>query len=66
MTGKEMETKSSSPELLRQESFAKAAEPLIKWLAENVHPHHCVQVTSTHAELLQGEMVHRTEQFLID
>ena len=48
------------------DSFAEASEPLIKWLAENVHPHHSVIVTSTHAELLQGEKVHRTEKYLRD
>jgi hypothetical protein len=32
-------------------SFEEAAKPLIKWLAENVHPHHTVIVTSTNAEL---------------
>ncbi|WP_223497871.1 hypothetical protein [Serratia sp. JSRIV001] len=34
--------------------FEEAAKPLIKWLAENVHPHHTVIVTSTNAELLEG------------
>lgn len=38
----------------QQKSFEQAARPLIKWLAENVHPHHSVYVTSTHAELLEG------------
>ena len=33
----------------------EAARPLIKWLNENVHPHHSVIVTSTNAELLEGE-----------
>lgn len=38
----------------QQESFKQAALPLIKWLCENVHPHHSVIVTSTNAELLKG------------
>lgn len=50
----------------KQTSFEQAAEPLIKWLAENVHPHHTVIVTSTGAELLQGEKSHQTDKFLID
>lgn len=50
----------------KQESFEAAAKPLIKWLAENVHPHHTVIVTSTHAELLEGEIVVETEEFLKD
>lgn len=36
-------------------SFEESAKPLIKWLAENVHPHHTVIVTSTGAELMMGE-----------
>lgn len=39
----------------QQESFREAALPLIKWLAENVHPHHTVIVTSTYAKLLEGQ-----------
>ncbi len=37
------------------ESFTEAARPLIKWLAENVHPHHTAIVTATDAELLEGQ-----------
>lgn len=48
------------------DSFAEASEPLIKWLAENVDPHHSVIVTATGAELLQGEKNHQTEKFLRD
>ena len=38
----------------QEKSFEAAARPLIKWLCENVHPHHTVVVTPTHAELLEG------------
>lgn len=37
-------------------SFKESAEPLIKWLCENVDPHHTVIVTQTSAELLQGSL----------
>lgn len=37
----------------QQKSFEEAARPLIKWLCENVHPHHSVIVTPTNAELLE-------------
>ncbi len=52
-------------EELRQ-SFDFACRPLIQWLAENVHPHHKVIVTSTSAELLQSEAVVHTEEYLRD
>ena len=55
-----------SPVYEQDASFNEAAEPLIKWLAENVHPHHTVIVTSTGAELLQSEKSHLTDKFLVD
>lgn len=48
------------------DEFSEAAEPLIKWMAENVHPHHSAIVTSTGAELLMSERVHNTDKFLKD
>ena len=47
-------------------TFEQAAEPLIKWMAENVHPHHSVIVTATGAELLEGQKCHKTTEFLVD
>ncbi|WP_162837201.1 hypothetical protein [Serratia marcescens] len=47
-------------------AFEEAAKPLIKWLAENVHPHHTVIVTSTSAELLEGVVSFPTNEFLKD
>jgi len=38
----------------QHESFKQAALPLIKWLCENVHPHHAALVTPTDAQLLEG------------
>ncbi|HEJ9180372.1 TPA: hypothetical protein SML65_004733 [Serratia marcescens] len=47
-------------------SFEDAARPLIRWLAENKHPHHTAIVTSTHAELLMAELGVNTEDYLKD
>lgn len=49
-----------------KKAFEESARPLIKWLAENVHPHHHVVVTSTSAQLLQGQMSMSDESFLRD
>jgi hypothetical protein len=38
-----------------QQAFKEAALPMIKWLCENVHPHHSVIVTPVGAELLEGQ-----------
>jgi hypothetical protein len=40
----------------QQKDFEAFCRPVIKWLARNVHPHHTVIITSTGAELLEGQM----------
>lgn len=39
----------------RADEFKEAARPLIKWMAENLHPHHTAIVTNIGAELLEGQ-----------
>lgn len=50
----------------KYDAFANAAEPLMKYMAENWHPHTTAIVDSTSAELLCSEMSHLTEKFLVD
>lgn len=50
----------------KQQSFEEAAKPLIKWLNENANPHSKVIVDSTSAELVSGEMIINTQEFLKD
>ncbi|MGQ6297114.1 hypothetical protein ACUNGJ_00845 [Serratia sp. IR-2025] len=47
-------------------SFEEAAKPLIKWLAENVHPHHTAIVDQSTAELLMGLQRVATQEFVKD
>ncbi|MFL6614140.1 MAG: hypothetical protein ACJ8LD_10565 [Pantoea agglomerans] len=47
-------------------SFEEAAKPLIKWLAENEHPHHAAIVTSDRAELLESRLAFPTNEFIKD
>lgn len=47
-------------------SFEDAAKPLIKWLAENEHPHHAAIVTSDHAELLEVKIGLPSSEFIKD
>lgn len=47
-------------------SFEEAAKPLIKWLAENVHPHHTAIVDQSSAELLMGLQRVATQEFVKD
>lgn len=46
--------------------FEEAAKPLIKWMAENVHPHTTTIVDSTSAELLEGISIVKTEEYIVD
>ncbi|WP_370613004.1 hypothetical protein [Citrobacter portucalensis] len=48
------------------DSFEEVTRPVIKWLAQNVHPHHSVIIDSTHAELLEGRLAVSTEEYLQD
>jgi hypothetical protein len=50
----------------KQATFDKAAEPLIKWLNDNCHPHVTVIVTSDSAELLEGVYFHKTDEYVKD
>lgn len=47
-------------------SFEEASKPLIKWLAENVNPHHTAIVTNIDVELVSTERSFSTEEFLRD
>lgn len=48
----------------QQASFKVAAEPLIKWLAENAHPHHHALVVADGAELLEGECTVKNDSWI--
>lgn len=39
----------------QKRAFEAAARPLIRWLCENVHPHHYVVVTPSGADLAEGQ-----------
>jgi len=48
------------------ESFERAVEPVMKWLAENKNPHAKIIIDSGSAELVVGEMNHQTDKFIKD
>jgi hypothetical protein len=49
-----------------QAHFNELVAPLIKFMAQEVHPHHTLIITATSAELLEGEMCLGTEEYLVD
>lgn len=46
--------------------FKAASDPLIRYLATEHHPHMSAIVTNTRAELVEGQKVHHTEDYLQD
>ena len=46
--------------------FREAAKPLIKYLCENHHPHMTVIVTPTDAQLVEGAMTIKCDEFILD
>lgn len=50
----------------KDEMFEKAAEPMIKYLAENHHPHMQVLIDSTSAILLEQEKMYANSSYVVD
>ena len=50
----------------KADELLEAAKPLIKYLAENHHPHHTAIVTSGNVELFEGVKYCITNEFIKD
>lgn len=48
------------------EELEMAAKPLMKWLADNCHPHCAVIVESDRAELVEGVAMVKCDDFIKD
>ena len=49
-----------------QAGFEEAARPLIRWISENLDPHHKVIVTARTAEIVRGRQMFQTDDYLLD
>ena len=49
-----------------EKTFEEVVKEIMKWLAENQHPHTTIIVTSTSAELVEGIKSVRTLEFIKD
>lgn len=47
-------------------TFEEVTEPLIKWMAENQHPHTTAQIDSISAQLWESKQSHRNEDYILD
>lgn len=50
----------------KRRELLEAAKPLIKWMAENCHPHCIARVNQVSVELLVSVASRRTQEFLKD
>jgi hypothetical protein len=50
----------------QREEMLEATKPLMKWLADNCHPHCKAIVDSCKIELVEGIATHGTDEFIRD
>jgi hypothetical protein len=50
----------------KAEEFNELVKPVMKWMAENLHPHTKIIIESNNAELVEGCMNVNTNEYLID
>ena len=50
----------------KQKAFEAAARPMMELLAANYHPHMSATITSTTAELFEGHLTFKTEDYIDD
>lgn len=48
------------------DEFLEASKPLMKWLAENCHPHTAAIVENDRAELIEGIAIVKCNSFIKD
>lgn len=58
--------KQTKKQIEKQEKFEQVVRPLMKYLAENHHPHTSFYVTSRTAELLEGQQCFSTDEYIVD
>mgnify|MGYP001572394591 CR=1 FL=1 len=49
-----------------QKAFEEIVRPVMKWLAENQHPHVKIIIESNVAEMVEGCNVISTNEYLVD
>lgn len=53
-------------DFLTPKTFEEAVKPLMKWIAENNHPHVTVIATGNRAELMEGIKNIVTDEYILD
>ncbi len=50
----------------RHKAFEDVVKPIIKYMAENYHPHTTLVINSTTAQIVEGVISTRTKEYLVD
>lgn len=50
----------------KRKEFEEIVKPVIKWIAENSHPHTKIIIDSNSAEIMEGIAAFTTNEYLID
>jgi len=58
--------KQTKKQIEKQKKFEEAVRPLMKYLAENHHPHTSVYVTSRETALSEFQLCLSTDEYLVD
>ena len=50
----------------KKHEFIELVNPVMKWMAENLHPHTKIIIEANLAELVEGEISYNNNEFLVD
>ncbi|EFA5318582.1 hypothetical protein EYX56_04920 [Escherichia coli] len=56
----------NKPSMAEYDQFTASVEAVMKYLADNHHPHTKIIIDSDSAELVEGIATHRTDKFIKD
>jgi len=46
--------------------FEEVVRPVMKWMAENLHPHTKIIIEANTAELVEGDISFNTNEYIVD
>jgi hypothetical protein len=50
----------------KRHEFIELVTPVMKWMAENLHPHTKIIIEANTAELVEGEISYNNNEFIVD
>jgi len=50
----------------KRKEFIELVTPVMKWMAENLHPHTKIIIEANSAELVEGEIAYVNNEFIVD